>query len=105
MSDEQITIDGPLAHAARALCQISAKDVAHAANLGKSELKAYEKGTTDFTHYQEDRLVIALEEFGARFIHEGGEGGYGVRLKFNRSKVRAVQRWENEGGSSAEDDV
>ena len=41
----------------------------------------------------------------ARFIPDGDEGGYGVRLKFSRSKVRAIERWEGEGGLTGADDV
>lgn len=98
-------IDGPLARAARILCQVSAKDVAARAQLDKSELKDYEKGRADLTEQQEFRLRESLEEFGARMIADDSHGGYGVRLKFNRVKVRAVERWEGEGGLTAEDDV
>ena len=104
MSNEQI-FDGPLARAARVLCRISAKDVATKANVKKTELKDFEKGLEDLTEQQELRVFEALEEFGARFVRDDSEGGYGVRLKFNRAKVRAVERWENEGGTSGEDDV
>ncbi|MDN5877354.1 MAG: XRE family transcriptional regulator [Brevibacterium sp.] len=104
MSNEQI-FDGPLARAARALVRVSAKDVASKANVKKSELKDFEKGLDDFTELQEHRVLEALEEFGARFVRDDSEGGYGVRLKFNRAKVRAIERWEDEGGTSADDDV
>jgi hypothetical protein len=105
MSTEEIIIDGPLARAARILCRVSAKDVAAEAELGKSELKDYEKGREDLTAEQERRLVLALEQYGARFIPDGKDGGYGVRLKFGRAKVRAIERWEDEGGTAAADDV
>ncbi|WP_193071178.1 XRE family transcriptional regulator [Brevibacterium sp. FME37] len=104
MSNEQI-FDGPLARAARALVRVSAKDVASKANVKKSELKDFEKGLEDLTELQEHRVLEALEEFGARFVLEDSQGGYGVRLKFNRAKVRAIERWEDEGGTPAEDDV
>lgn len=104
MSEKQ-TIDGPLARAARALCRVSAKEVASRARLKKSELRNYEKCLEDLTEQQEYRLIEALEEFGTRFVPDDERGGYGVRLKFNRSKVRAVERWENEGGTPADDDV
>jgi hypothetical protein len=50
------------------------------------------------------RLRNALETAGVVFISENG-GGAGVRLKFNRREVRAINRWEGEGGSTGEDDV
>ncbi|MDN5588057.1 MAG: XRE family transcriptional regulator [Brevibacterium sp.] len=104
MSNEQI-FDGPLARAARALCRVSAKDVASKANVKKSELKNFEKGLEDLTEQQEHRVHEALEEFGAWFVRDESHGGYGVRLKFNRAKVRAIERWEDEGGRAADDDV
>jgi hypothetical protein len=105
MSTEEIIIDGPLARATRILCQVSAKDVAAEAELGKSELKDYEKGRDDLTAEQERRLILALEQYGARFIPDGRDGGYGMRLKFGRAKVRAIERWEDEGGTAGTDDV
>ncbi|HCG56075.1 MULTISPECIES: transcriptional regulator [Brevibacterium] len=104
MSNEQI-FDGPLARSARALVRVSAKDVASTADVKKSELKDFEKGRDDLTEQQEHRVLEALEEFGARFVRDDSHGGYGVRLKFNRAKVRAIERWEDEGGTSADDDV
>jgi hypothetical protein len=46
----------------------------------------------------------ALEDGGVVFIAENG-GGVGVRLKFNRKEVRAINRWEHEGGTTGEDDI
>ena len=46
----------------------------------------------------------ALEVAGVVFIPENG-GGAGVRLKFNRREVKAIERLENEGGIVGEDDV
>ncbi|MBM6589483.1 XRE family transcriptional regulator [Brevibacterium sp. RIT 803] len=104
MSNEQI-FDGPLARAARALVRVSASDMASKADVKKSELKDFEKGRDDLTEQQEHRVLEALEEFGARFVRDDSQGGYGVRLKFNRAKVRAIERWEDEGGTPADDDV
>ncbi len=105
MSNEEIIIDGPLARAARILTQVSLKDVAVQAEIDKAALKDYEKCRDDLTAEQERRLVLALEHYGARFVPDDSDGGYGVRLKFNRLKVRAVERWENEGGTTGADDV
>ena len=105
MSTDEIIIDGPLARAARALCRVSAKEVASKARLDKSELKRFEKGLEDLTEQQENRLHEALQEFGAQIIPDDKVAGYGVRLKFNRAKVRAIERWEGEGGTAADADV
>lgn len=51
------------------------------------------------------RIRAALESAGAVFLPEEKGAGEGVRLKFTRLGVRAVQRWEGEGGTPAEDDV
>lgn len=51
------------------------------------------------------KICRALEELGAVFIDEKDGAGAGVRLKFSRSQTRAIDRWENEGGAAAEDDV
>jgi hypothetical protein len=46
----------------------------------------------------------ALEEAGVVLIAENG-GGVGARLKFSRKEVRAINRWEHEGGTPGEDDI
>jgi transcriptional regulator with XRE-family HTH domain len=46
----------------------------------------------------------ALEAAGIQFIPENG-GGAGVRLKFSRDEVKAIDALENEGGIVGEDDV
>ena len=45
-----------------------------------------------------------LEAAGVVFIAENG-GGAGARLKFSRDEVWEVNRWEDEGGVTGEDDV
>jgi hypothetical protein len=46
----------------------------------------------------------ALEDSGVVLIAENG-GGVGVRLRFSRKEVRAINRWEQEGGTAGEDDI
>ena len=50
------------------------------------------------------RLRATLEAAGVVFISENG-GGAGVRLKFSREEVWEVNRWEDEGGMTGEDDI
>jgi hypothetical protein len=50
------------------------------------------------------RTRSVLESAGVVFIDENG-GGAGARLKFSRKEVRAINRWEGEGGTVAEDDL
>ncbi|RAD75419.1 XRE family transcriptional regulator, partial [Burkholderia multivorans] len=53
MNSEEMIIDGPLARAARILCQVSAADVAAQAEIDKADLKDYEKCRDDLTSEQE----------------------------------------------------
>ena len=48
------------------------------------------------------KIRKALEDGGVIFIGENG-GGVGARLNFNRRDVRAINRWEQEGGTAGED--
>ena len=50
------------------------------------------------------RLRATLEAAGVVFIAENG-GGAGARLKFSRAEVWEVNRWEDEGGVTGEDDI
>ena len=105
MSEQQIIIDGPLARAARALCRVSAKEVASRARLDKSELKRFEKGLEDLTEQQETRLHEALQEFGAQIIPDNTVAGSGGRHKYKRPTGRPIDRWEEDGGTAPDDDV
>ncbi len=99
-----MTIDGPLARAARALVQWPRGHVARKAKLDKSALAAFESGTAGLDDDAIGRLRAVLEEGGAVFIPENG-GGRGVHLKFARKDVRAINRMEGEGGPVGDDDV
>lgn len=64
----------------------------------------FERKISDLGTDAKRRLLNALELGGAVFIWENG-GGVGVRLKYASRDVRAVNKWESEGGSVGEDDV
>ena len=49
-------------------------------------------------------MLGALESGGAVFIWENG-GGVGVRLKYARRDVRALNKLESEGGLVGDDDI
>jgi len=99
-----MTITGSQCRAARALVQWPRDKVAQTAGVGIQALAAFESGAGDLDRPAIDRVRRALEEGGAVFIPENG-GGLGVRLKFNRKDVRAINKWEGEGGPAGEDDV
>lgn len=90
--------------AGRALIEWSAERLAETSAVDLQailELEArFRRPTVDAMR----RIREALEEAGVVFIDENG-GGAGARLKFNRREVRAINRWEGEGGATGEDDI
>ncbi len=50
------------------------------------------------------RIRTVLEQAGVVFIPENGQGA-GVRFKFNTREVRAIKRWEAEGGMTGHDAI
>ncbi|WP_236862528.1 XRE family transcriptional regulator [Brevibacterium daeguense] len=105
MTTDESLITPEQARAARTLVQISPEYLAGEIGVETSALRGFEYGLSDIDPAQNGRLREVLEAYGAVFIPEDDEGGCGVRLKFNRSKVRSLNRWENEGGPAYEDDV
>jgi hypothetical protein len=101
------SITGGQIMAARALTGISQAKLVVRAKVQPSTLRRLEARGTLPNDPDEDLIKIrrALEELGAVFIDEKDGAGAGVRLKFGRSQTRAIDRWENEGGAAAEDDV
>ncbi len=97
-------LTGPLCRAARALIQWSREELARDSGVSVATIAALEIGreipADDVLH----KLQAAMEEGGAVFIPENG-GGVGVRLRFNSREVRALGKWEGEGGHPGEDDV
>ena len=100
-----MAITGPQCRAARALVQLSREELAADSGVGINLIADLELGREMPPIEVLGRLQTALEEGGAVFIPESGEGGVGVRLKFNSRDVRAINRLEGEGGSIGEDDV
>ena len=78
--------------------------LAKAANLSRNTVVDFEKGRRTPGANNLRAIRAALEAAGVEFIPENG-GGAGVRLKFNRREVKAIDVLENEGGSAKEDDV
>ena len=99
-----IILTGPQCRAARALVEWSAEQVARRSGIDAQVILDFEAKCADPADEVRRRLFEALESAGAVFIPENG-GGVGVRLKYARRDVRAVNKWESEGGLSGEDDV
>jgi len=90
--------------AARALLEWTESQLAEAASVELEVVKLLEARFRRPNADQQRRIRKALEDGGVVFIAENG-GGVGARLKFNRREVRAINRWEHEGGTAGEDDV
>ena len=93
--------------AARAMADISQKNLANRAHISIAELKRMEAYGAALLpdDARTDAVRTALESFGAIFVPEGNGLGAGVRLKFSRQDVKQISRLESEGGIAADDDV
>jgi hypothetical protein len=99
-----LIITGPQCRAARALVEWTVDEVAQRSGLAPRVIEDFEQKISDPGADAKHRLLNALESGGAVFIWENG-GGVGVRLKYGRRDVRAVNKWESEGGTVGDDDV
>ena len=90
--------------AARALLEWTEVQLAEAASVDIEVIKRLEARFRRPSTDEQRQIRKALEDGGIVFIAENG-GGVGARLKFNRKEVRAINRWEQEGGTAGEDDI
>ena len=90
--------------AARALLEWNEAQLAEAASVDIEVIKHLEARFRRPSTDDQRRIRKALEDGGVVLIGEDG-GGVGARLKFNRKEVRAINRWEQEGGTPGEDDI
>ncbi|MGJ9374266.1 hypothetical protein [Nesterenkonia sp. CF4.4] len=105
MKRYEASLTPDLARAARALTQVSVEEIAEAASLEPPLVRNFEHRGFALSPDANKRLRRALEEFGVVFFDEDDRGGYGVRRKYNSSRVRQLTRWEDEGGRAYEDDI
>jgi hypothetical protein len=108
VTDRMSSLPTPLTaaqcRAARALIELSVEQLSQACAVDPQVIVDFEgrfRGPSDEIRR---RIRIALEQAGVTFITENG-GGAGVRLRFSRREVRALARWEAEGGATGEDDI
>jgi hypothetical protein len=104
MPDEASVITAAQGRAARALIEWSVDELAQASKVDAKTITDFELRYRAPSEADKRRIRVALEEGGVIFIPENG-GGAGVRLKFSRREVRAINRWEGEGGTVGEDDI
>jgi transcriptional regulator with XRE-family HTH domain len=90
--------------AARALIEWSQAQLSQSAAIDIQTIADFERRFRKADETTRRRLRAALEAAGVVFISENG-GGAGVRLRFSRDEVWEVNRWEDEGGLTGEDDI
>ena len=104
MPDEAPIITAAQCRAARALIEWTVDKLSQASKVDARTITDFEARYRVPGEEAKRRIRVALEEGGVIFIAENG-GGAGVRLKFSRREVRAINRWEGEGGTVGEDDI
>jgi transcriptional regulator with XRE-family HTH domain len=90
--------------AARALLEWTETQLAEAAGVELDVIRHLEARFRRPSIDEQRQIRKALEDGGVVFIAENG-GGVGARLRLNRKEVRAINRWEQEGGTPGEDDI
>lgn len=100
-----MSITGSQCRAARALVRWSREQISRRSGIDAEVIAQFETGRSEPDEAIRSRLREVLEEGGASFIEDGNGGGLGVRLKFSRKEVRAINKWEGEGGPAGDDDV
>ena len=90
--------------AGRAIIEWSQAQLSQSAGIDVQTIADFEKRFRAADETTRRRLRATLEAAGVLFISENG-GGAGVRLKFSREEVYEVNRWEDEGGVTGEDDI
>jgi hypothetical protein len=104
MPDEVLILTAAQCRAARALIEWSVDDLSQSSKVDSKTIEDFELRYRVPSDNDKRRMRGGLEEGGVIFIAENG-GGAGVRLKFSRREVRAINRWEGEGGMVGEDDI
>ena len=90
--------------AGRALVEWTAERLAQACSVELQTIKEFEARFRRPDPEVLGRIRAVLVEAGVVFIDENG-GGAGARLKLSRMQLRALSRWEGEGGALKEEDI
>jgi hypothetical protein len=104
-SGEEDMLTGKQCQAARVLVECSRERLAQTCSVDAQLIRDFEHRILEPGEETKALIRGALEEAGAAFIPEDESGGAGVRLRFSTAGVRAIRRWEGEGGLSGDDDV
>jgi transcriptional regulator with XRE-family HTH domain len=98
MSIEPTILLAAQCRAARALAEWSLERLAQACSVDIQTLKEFEARFRRPDPETLGRIRGALTDAGVVFVDENG-GGAGARLKLSRKELRALSRWEGEGGA------
>jgi len=90
--------------AARAMVEWSVERLSEASAVDPQTIRQFEARFRRPDEKTLRRLRITLEAAGVLFVPENGRGA-GVRFKFNTKEVRAIKRWEAEGGTAGVDAI
>ena len=90
--------------AARAMVEWSTHRLAEEAAVDAETIREFELRFRRPDATTLHRIRLALEQAGISFIPENGRGA-GVQFKFNTREVRAIKRWESEGGLTGRDAI
>jgi hypothetical protein len=82
----------------------SAERLSEASAIDLSTIRNFEARFTRPSERTLRRIRITLEQAGVMFLPEDVRGA-GVRFKFNTREVRAIKRWEAEGGTTGADAI
>ena len=104
-ASDDIQISGAQCRAARALTDVSRAMLADMSGIAETVIRDFERKLVEPEGRVRGKLRHALETFGALFIGDDKHGGRGVRLRFNAAEAARIDRLENEGGPTGEDDV
>lgn len=91
--------------AARALLEWTQAQLAEAAVVDVEAIELLEARLRRPSRDEQHQIRKALEDGGVVLIDDSSDGGVGARLRFSRKEVRAINRWEHEGGTVGEDDI
>lgn len=92
--------------AARAMLEWSQSELSVKTGVAPGVIEKMEASDAGLRQCSKDAVAAVtsvMESAGIQFIPENG-GGAGVRLKFSRREVKAIDGLENEGGIVGEDD-
>jgi hypothetical protein len=104
-ANENVKISGAQCRAARALTDVSRAILADMSEIPEAVIRDFERKLVEPDDQAHAKLRHALESFGALFIDDDKRGGRGVRLRFNAAEAARIDRLENEGGPTGEDDI